>query len=477
MRLQSIRRLKLIFIIIFFNINSSCADSIVEIRGLHKELSCLSTVDQSVFRLIILDLNNCQTCNIWFPKLIKNGDTGIFIYFRGARIKDKEKLAKRFKISTSRVLVGSFSEDVSEQLFKYVYVEVYGNDDWVSAYTVNDLTKVSELCNNEDQKDVIIESEDVFSRFDKIATSGNYIYGLANPLMQLTRTHKDSSNIEIYPSSRYDSFFWSSVYPEMCEKDSTLLTMTESITEMSNSNEIFKLFYPVNFCTVNDRLFIATQPYMVRKINNKLQSRGFNLIVEIDQNWNIINHWQAESDDNCSPLIGFVVQDSNFYFANIELDGQYLRLVGSTSTTSKSLNKNEIKYDTNFIKKFEFMKYSTSAVETGLNTMFFGSLPFVTIINQNKTSSIDISKFLGIQLRPTSIYNNLSITYKNDTLSALCAIDRNMVSIKIVSDQLVSRRYYSLQKKYNPLFSGTNKSGFLYYQTKEDYFKSKITIE
>jgi hypothetical protein len=83
MRLQSIRRLKLIFIIIFFNINASCADSIVEIRGLHKELSCLSTVDQSVFRLIILDLNNCQTCNIWFPKLIKNGDTGIFIYFRG----------------------------------------------------------------------------------------------------------------------------------------------------------------------------------------------------------------------------------------------------------------------------------------------------------------------------------------------------------------------------------------------------------
>lgn len=478
MKLQIILKLKIIFVIIFLNINSSYADSIVKIPGLYREISCLSSIDQPVFRLIILDLNSCQTCNIWFPKIINNGDTGIFIYFKGARIKDKEKLAKHFKIATSRVLVGSLSDEISETLFKYIFVEAYENDDWVSAYTVNDVPRVSKLCDYQDRNDITIQSEEVFSRFDRLAASGNYIYGISNPLMQLARIHKDSSNIEIYPSSKYDSYFLSSVYPELYEKDSTLLTKTEYINRMASTDEIFKLFYPVSIFTENNRLFIATQPFIVHKTKNQLSVSGINLIVEIDENWNIINHWQTQSDNNCSPIVGFFVHDNNFYFASIELDGQYLHYVECKNSTPKHLMTNKMNYNMNLIKQYEFMKYSSNTVETGVNTLFFCNRPVVTIIeDHNKTSSIDLSVFTGMKLHSTSLYNNLSTTYKNDTLTSLCAIDGNVVLIKVVSGQLVSRSYYSLQDKYNPIFAGTNESGYLFYQTKEDYFKRKIEIK
>lgn len=474
--LPLLKRRSIVLSMLFLFNTTGHAGSIITAPGLHKEIATLSSVQQSVYRCIIVDLNNCQSCNTWYPNLIKSCDTGIFVYFKGAKAKDREKLAKRYKLAPVRVLAGSLTAASANLITKAIYLETFENDEWVSMYTINDLSKVFKICEAVDQKDVSIESEDVFTKFDNITSKGNYLYGITNPLMQLSRIHKDSSKIEIFENSTFDSFFWNTVFPNLHKADSTVLNKEESIAQTENTNEVLTLFYPVGIYSEHNRFFIATQPFIFKKIKGVLEVTGINLIIEIDEDWNIINHWQTKPNNTCSPIVGFSMQGGEIYYGSIETDGQYFHQVESVHNLNKS-PREPIRYESRLLKKFDFLEYSSNTVTMGNNVQYFKNLPIATVLNNNIPVQMDLSLYLGMQLQPKTFYNTLYATFQEDTLTALCGVNRNMVLIKVVSGNLISRRYFSLTNKYNPLYSKVNQQGYLFYQTKDDYFKQLMIIE
>lgn len=474
--LPLLKRMRIVLSMLFLLNTTGYAGSIITAPGLHKEIAALSSVKQVVYRIVLIDLNNCQSCNAWYPSLIKSCDTGIFVYFKGAKAKDKDKLAKRFKLAATRVIAGNLSIKNSNLITSAIYFETYENDNWVSLYTITDLSKVYKICKSDYQNDVSIESEDVFTKFHNTAVKGNYFYGITKPIMQLSRLHKDSFVIEIFPFATFDSFYWNSVFPNMRKADSTILSKTEFIAQTEFTNEVLSLFYPVNICSEHDRIFIATQPFLLKKTKNRLEATGINLIIEIDDDWNIINHWQIKTNNACSPIVGFSKKDRDFYFGSIDLDGQYFHRV-ETEDTQINNSSEPLHYDRGLLKKFDFLEYSSNTVIMGNNVQYFKNIPIVSAINNINKVQFDLSHYLGIQLQAKSFYNTLYSTFENDTLKSLCAINRNMVFLKIVSGKLISRRFFSLSNKYNPLFELMGEHGYLFYQTKEDFLKHLMDLE
>ena len=129
------------------------------------------------------------------------------------------------------------------------------------------------------------------------------------------------------------------------------------------------------------------------------------------------------------------------------------------------------------LKKYDFMEYSSKNIGFGKNTVYFKNVPIINFIDSHQSKSIDVSEYIGIKLNKISFYSNLDADYRNDTLSLLCSINRDLISIKLASGKLISRNKYSLTNKYNPLYTLTKNKGLLFYQTKEDYFKCQVTLE
>ena len=477
MRQTLINKRKSIALAMFFLFNVCYSKSIVEIPNLYREISNISSKKLSVYQIVIVDLNNCQTCNLWYPELMKKCDTNVFIYFKGARVKDKEKLAKRYNLLESRVLVGTLTEKSTLALSKVVFFEVYENDDRVSIYSVRDMAEISKICTNIFSKELPIQCEDVFSRFDKVTGCGDYIYGVTEPLMQLARIHPDSNKIELYESSKYDSFYWAIIFPQLQRNDTTLLNKNESINEVQKANQILSMFYPVNIFAAENRCFIATQPLTFSKVNGKIQARGINLIVEMDEKWNIVNYWRMRSNNKTSPIVGFSFNSGKFYFGQIDIDGLYFSEAEFLDSNRDKRDENGLGYKIEMLKKYDFMEYSSKNIGFGKNTVYFKNVPIINFIDSHQSKSIDVSEYIGIKLNKKSFYINLDAAYRNDTLTLLCSVNRDLISIKLASGKLISRNKYSLSNKYNPLYNLIKNKGLLFYQTKEDYFKCQFTLE
>jgi len=477
MNLQLIFKRKGIVLSMFFLlIHVSFAKSIIEIPGLFNEITNLSSKKSSVFQLVIIDLNNCQSCNVWYPELMKNSDSSIYVYFKGAKSKDKQKLAKRYNLAASRVIAGSLSANLIGPISKAIFIEVYENDDWVSVYSLEDIRKVIQICEKRDYNDIAVQSDDVFMRFEKTVATNSFIYGIADPLMQLARLHPDSSHVELYESSKYDSFFWTYVFPSLSEKDTAILNKSESILQAGKTNQILSLFYPVNIFAEKNRLFIATQPFIFRKNQQDITVEGINLIIEMDENWNIVNHWLIQRNDQVSAIVGFSFKQGNFYFGCIDLKGEYFKQPVIFGKETEKRNTKIIKYDLNLVNKFSFLEFSSNNIAVGINAIFFKNKPVVNTIQDDSSQVIDISKFTGIKLNSSSFYNNLYVAFIKDTLSALCSVNRSLILIKVVSGKLVNRTHHALENKYNPIYTQVNQKGYLFYQTKDDYFKKQINL-
>jgi hypothetical protein len=128
------------------------------------------------------------------------------------------------------------------------------------------------------------------------------------------------------------------------------------------------------------------------------------------------------------------------------------------------------------VNKFSFLEFSSNNIAVGINAIFFKNKPVVNTIQDDSSQVIDISKFTGIKLNSSSFYNNLYVAFIKDTLSALCSVNRSLILIKVVSGKLVNRTHHALENKYNPIYTQVNQKGYLFYQTKDDYFKKQINL-